>query len=118
MSQPQLRPSVPLLRIFKARAKLGCEQALARKLATTSAQLVRDQPGMLGFLAAGPADDPSRDFVFATIWRDANALKEFFGEDWHVSLLPPGYKELIEICSVEHYHLTDQFAVGEGGRVR
>ncbi len=39
MSQPELRPSVPLLRLFKARAKSGCEAALAKKLATTSAQL-------------------------------------------------------------------------------
>ncbi len=109
MSQPELRPSVPLLRLFKARAKSGCEAALAKKIATTSAQLVRNQPGMLSFLAAGPTNDVDRDFVFVTIWRDADALKALFGQDWRVSLLPPGYSELIEECSVDHYHLTEQF---------
>lgn len=109
MSEPELRPSVPLLRIFKARAKPGCEAALAAKLATTSAQLVRDQPGLLSFLAGGPANDTDRTFVFATIWRDADALTAFFGQEWRVSLLPPGYAELIEVCSIEHYHLTVQF---------
>lgn len=113
MSQPELRPSVPLLRLFKARAKLGCEAALAKKLATTSAQLVRNQPGMLSFLAAGPANDFDRDFVFATIWRNADALKAFYGGDWRVSLLPPGYAELIDECSVDHYHLTEQFLASE-----
>lgn len=107
LSQP--RVSVPLLRIVKARAVPGCERALAEKFATTSPQLVRDQPGLLGFLASGPANDATRDFVFATMWRDADALKACFGQEWHVSLLPPGYSELIESCSVEHYQLTEEF---------
>jgi heme-degrading monooxygenase HmoA len=106
----ELPPSVPILRIFKARAKLGCEGALAENLATTSAQLVRNQPGLLEFLAAGPTNDTHRDFVFATIWRDGEALKAFFGQEWHDSLLPSGYSELIEACSVEHYHLTERFS--------
>lgn len=119
MSTPgsyELRPSVPILRIFKARAKNGCKQALAEKLASTSAPLVRNQPGLLGFFASGPANDADRDFVFATIWQDADALKVFFGQDWRVSLLPQGYAELIELCSVEHYHLTEQFSASDGHR--
>ena len=107
----ELRPSVPILRIFKARARLNCEAALAEKLATTSAELVRSQPGFMGFLAAGPANDAEHEFVFATIWRDADALRAFFGDDWRASLLPPGYADLIESCSVEHYHLTAQVSV-------
>lgn len=113
MSTPEsyeLRPSVPILRIFKAHAKRGCERALAEKLATASAQLARNQPGLLSSLAAGPANDADRDFVLATMWRDADALKAFFGRGWRVSLLPPGYPERIEVCSVEHYHLTEQFS--------
>jgi quinol monooxygenase YgiN len=111
MSQAELNPDVPILRIFKARAKPGCEPALAEKLATTSAQLVSDQPGLLSFLAAGPANDTDRDFVFATVWRDAKALKMLFGSEWRVSLLPPGYSELIEECAVEHYRLTAQVSI-------
>jgi hypothetical protein len=112
----ELRPSVPILRIFKARAKRGCEGALGEKLATTSTQLVRDQSGLLGFLAAGPTNNRDRAFVFATIWCDADALKAFFGQEWRTSLLPPGYLDLIEACSVEHYHLTEQFSATEGSR--
>ena len=105
---PALRSAVSILRLFRARAKVGSENALAEKLTTTSVQLVRDQPGFMGLLAAGPANDIDHDFVFATIWRDAEAVRAFFGEDWHVSLLPPGYSELIDACSVEHYELTEQ----------
>jgi quinol monooxygenase YgiN len=109
----ELRPTVPILRIFKARAKPGSEGAIAGKLATTSAELVRDQAGLLGFLASRPANDAERDFVFATVWRDADALKTFFGQEWRVSLLPPGYSDLIEVCSVEHYYLTEHLLVSD-----
>jgi quinol monooxygenase YgiN len=104
----ELRPSVPIIRVFRARARQGCEKTLADKFATTSVQVVKGQPGFLGFLIAGPANDSQHDFIFASIWKDADAIKARFGEEWRVSLLPPGYSELIEECSVEHYHLTEQ----------
>ena len=102
-----LRPSIPILRLFRARAKLNRERDLAEKLATTSVDVVRNQPGFIGFLDAGPANDTDRNFVFATLWKDVDAIKATFGQEWRVPLLPPGYAELIEDCSVEHYHLTE-----------
>jgi quinol monooxygenase YgiN len=102
----ELRPSVPIIRVFRARARQGCKRALADKLATSSVHLVQGQPGFLGYLAAGPANETQHEFIFASIWTDADALKARFGQGWRVSLLPPGYAELIEECSVEHYHLT------------
>src|SRR5262249_25558624 len=85
-----------------------CESALAEKLATSSIEVVQHQPGFLGYLVAGPARDPQREFIFASIWADADAVKARFGEEWRVSHLPPGYAELIEECFVDHYHLTGQ----------
>ena len=104
----ELRPSVPIIRLFRARARQGCERALADKLATSSIEVVQAQPGFLGYLAAGPANERQHEFIFASIWADADAVKARFGEQWRVSLLPPGYAELIEECSVDHYHLTGQ----------
>jgi quinol monooxygenase YgiN len=104
----ELRPSIPIIRIFRARAKQGCERALADKLATSSVEVVQGQPGFLGHLVAGPASELQHEFVFASIWADADAVKARFGEEWRVSLLPPGYAELIDECSVDHYHLTGQ----------
>jgi len=102
----ELRPSVPIIRLFRARARPGCEKALADKLATSSIEVVQGQPGFLGYLVAGPANEHRREFIFASIWADADAVKTRFGKEWRVSLLPPGYAELIEECSVDHYHLT------------
>jgi quinol monooxygenase YgiN len=101
----ELRPSVPIIRVFRAYARRGCEKALADKLTTSSIQVVQGQPGFLGYLIAGPANESQREFIFASIWTDVDALKARFGPEWRVSLLPPGYVELIEECTVEHYHL-------------
>ena len=90
----ELRPSVPIIRVFRARARQGCKRALADKLAISSVQVVQGQPGSLGYLVA-----------------DADALKVRFGQEWRDSLLPPGYAELIEECYFEHDHLTEQSPV-------
>ena len=74
-------------------------------------KVVQGQPGFLGYLVAGPANESQHEFIFASIWTDADALKARFGQEWRDSLLPPGYAELIEECSVEHYHLTEQSLV-------
>jgi hypothetical protein len=81
---------------------------LADKLATSSVEVVQGQPGFLGYLVAAPASEHQHEFIFASIWANADAVKARFGEEWRVSLLPPGYAELIEECSVDHYHLTGQ----------
>ena len=104
----ELRPSIPIIRVFRARAKPGCEKALAEKLAISSIEVVQGQPGFLGHLVAGPASEHQHEFIFASIWADADAVKARLGEEWRVSHLPPGYAELIEECSVDHYHLTGQ----------
>ena len=104
----ELRPSIPIIRVFRARARSGCESVLACKLATSSTEVVQGKPGFLGYLVAGPANESQREFIFASIWANADAVRTRFGDEWRVSLLPPGYAELIEECSVDHYHLTAQ----------
>jgi len=91
-----------------AGCRAGCKRALADKLATSSVEVVQGQPGFLGHLVAGPASEHQHEFIFASIWANADAVKARFGEQWRASLLPPGYAELIEAYSVDHYHLTGQ----------
>lgn len=112
----ELRQGVPILRIFTARAKPGCERALAQKLASTSVDVVQNEPGFLGYLSGGPATSGGRNFVFASVWRDVDALKARFGKQWRDSYLPSGYAEVIEECAVEHYHLTGKVLIDSEDR--
>lgn len=92
----------PIMRLFQVQTKPGCADELMRKFATTSADVVRNEPGNEGyFFGRGVATDG--DFVlFASFWEDLEAVKARFGEDWDRSFLPPGYEDLIDSCSVRH----------------
>ena len=101
-----------ILRLFQVRTKPGCAAELVRKFGTTSADVVQNEPGNRGyFFGHGVAEDTDR-VVFASLWRDLDAVKERFGDDWQMSFLPPGYEALIETCSVQHFN------IGSGWHVR
>jgi len=105
----ELKAGVPIVRVFKARAKAGKERELAKKLATTSVGVVKDKAGFIGYFAGQSAEVGGRDFIFITMWRHFLALREVFGDSWRESFLPPGYADIIEEHSIEHFELTDEF---------
>ncbi len=99
-------PGGPIMRLFQVQAEPGCGAELVEKFATTSAKVVQDEPGNEGyFFGQGVASDDDY-VVFASIWRDLEAIKHRFGEDWQKSFLPPGYEALIKECSVRHIDLS------------
>src|SRR5204863_4851160 len=102
-----------ILRVFEARAKSGCADSLAKKFATTSGDVVKNQPGNQGHFFGKSVSDEDDVFLFVSVWRDLNAVKTRFGDDWESSFLPPGYSELIEECSVKHFALRTDWHSGE-----
>ena len=96
----------PVLRLFQVQAKKGCAEELVIKFSTTSADVVRDEPGNVGyFFGRGVAVDEDV-VIFASLWSDMGAVKQRFGEDWDKSYLPAGYAALIDECSVRHIDLS------------
>jgi hypothetical protein len=103
-----LKAGVPIIRVFRARARVGKERELADKLANTSPTVVKGKPAFLGYFAGGPAYTDGRDFLFVSMWENFAGLKDVFGDSWAESHLPDGYRELIEEHSVDHFELTDR----------
>ena len=99
--------SGPILRLFEVRAKSGCAAELLARFATTSAQVVRGEPGSEGYFFGREITAEEETVLFASVWRDLDAVKARFGDDWRVSFLPEGYEALIETCSVRHVDLSD-----------
>lgn len=94
-----------IMRLFQVQAKKGCAAQLLDKFATTSADVVQQVPGNRGyFFGQGIALDDDV-VVFASFWKDMDAVKLRFGADWQSSFLPPGYDALIDECSVRHIDL-------------
>ena len=97
--------SGPILRLFQVHTKHGRAKELMSKFETVSADVVLGHPGNLGYFF-GEGTTPDEDYVvFASVWRDLDAVKNRFGEDWQSSHLPPGYQDLIEECSVKHLNI-------------
>ncbi|MEM7429374.1 MAG: antibiotic biosynthesis monooxygenase [Pseudomonadota bacterium] len=95
-----------ILRLFTVQARQDCVEELLAKFATTSAEVVQNEPGNEGyFFGKGVARDDGT-VIFASLWKDLDAVKERFGADWQVSFLPPGYEALIDDCSVTHIQLN------------
>lgn len=109
--QDILSDSGPILRLFEVQTKQGCAAELVAKFATTSADVVRNEPGNKGyFFGRGVAQDEDV-VVFASVWKDLNAVKQRFGADWQRSFLPPGYEAQIEVCSVRHIDMSSGWHV-------
>jgi len=96
----------PILRLFEVQSKPGCAAELVAKFATTSSDVVRHEPGNQGYFFGRGVDRDEDVVVFASVWRDLDAVKQRFGADWQRSFLPPGYEALIEDCSVRHIDLS------------
>ena len=91
-----------IMRLFHVRTKPGCTDQLLKNFATTSADVVRHEPSNKGYYFGGGIEQNENVVVFASFWKDLEAIKTRFGDDWQVSFLPEGYEKLIEECWVEH----------------
>ena len=101
----------PILRLFEVKVRDGHAETLLRKFSTTSADVVRGEPGNRGyFFGQGMLNDAGR-LVFASLWKDLNAIKQRFGEDWQASFLPEGYEDMIEEHAIRHIDLSGSWFV-------
>lgn len=97
--------SGPILRLFEARAKTGCSDQLTRKFCSTSAGIVKNEPGNAGYFFGNLLSNDEETLIFASIWVNLEAIQERFGNEWQHSMIPDGYGELIDSCSVRHFDL-------------
>ena len=93
----------PILRVFEVRCKPGCCDQLLQNFETTSADVVRNEPGNRGYFFGKCIQGGEDTVIFVSVWRDLGAVKSRFGEVWQTSYLPEGYEDLIETCSIRHF---------------
>ena len=104
----------PVLRLFEVKVRDGHAEALLQKFSTTSADVVRDEPGNKGyFFGRGMLADGNR-LIFASIWTDLEAIQQRFGEDWQTSFLPEGYEDIIAQHAIRHIDLGGNWFVDDG----
>ncbi len=99
-----------ILRIFDVRARAGKADILKRKLSDTSIDVVKGEPGNLGYFFGESLSGDDHDLVFISVWRDLDSVKTRFGENWQLSFLPEGYEDLIENCSIRHVKFSGELS--------
>lgn len=107
--------SGPVLRLFDVKVKPGRAAELLANFASTSAEVVRDQPGNQGYFFGQDYTREGDQVVFASLWSDLQAVRDRFGEDWQSSFLPAGYEDMIAECSIRHIDLSAGWHVDWSG---
>ncbi|MEM7068307.1 MAG: antibiotic biosynthesis monooxygenase [Pseudomonadota bacterium] len=101
----------PVLRVFEVKTKPGCREKLMANFATTSADVVQNEPGNAGYFFGKCIQGGEDEVVFVSVWQSLDAVKKRFGADWQVSFMPEGYENLIEECSIKHFDMSDGWQV-------
>jgi heme-degrading monooxygenase HmoA len=91
--------------VFEVRTKSGCADQLLENFSKTSAGVVNGQPGNKGYFFGKCVQGGDDIVMFVSVWKDLEAVKKRFGDDWQSSYLPTGYGDLIEECSIRHFDI-------------
>jgi quinol monooxygenase YgiN len=103
----------PILRVFEVRCKPGCRDRLLENFATTSADVVRNEPGNRGYFFGRCIQGGEDTVLFVSVWEDLESVQSRFSEGWQESHLPEGYEDLIETCSIRHFDTGPGWHVDE-----
>ncbi|WGH78603.1 antibiotic biosynthesis monooxygenase family protein [Jannaschia ovalis] len=103
----------PVLRLFEVKVRDGHAETLLQKLSTTSAEVVRNEAGNCGYFFGRDIFTDDGKLVFASLWKDLDAIKQRFGEDWQASFLPEGYEDIIEEHAIRHIDLGGGWFVAD-----
>ena len=85
----------PHPRTLTVKVRDGRAETLLQKFSTASADVVRNEPGNCGYFFGRGIITDAGQLVFASLWKDLDAIKQRFGEDWQASFLPEGYEDMI-----------------------
>ncbi|MEM9331676.1 MAG: antibiotic biosynthesis monooxygenase family protein [Pseudomonadota bacterium] len=102
-----------ILRIFEVKTKPGCAERLLANFETTSAEVVQNEPGNRGYFFGKSIEGDEDVVMFVSVWKDLEAVKARFGEDWQTSFMPNGYEALIDRCSIRHLHVGSDWHVAD-----
>lgn len=103
----------PVLRLFEVKVRDGHAETLLQKFSTTSADVVRNEAGNCGYFFGRGVLTDAGWLVFGSLWKDLDAIKQRFGEDWQVSSLPEGYEEMIEEHAIRHIDINGGWFVAD-----
>ena len=78
-----------IIRVFRPTIHPGKESEFESFLRDTAIPLVSQQKGVVAQHVGRPRDPSSTEFVYVTIWEDAESIRAFAGERWQEAVIAP-----------------------------
>ena len=94
-----------IIRVFRPTIRPGKEHAFEAFLRDTAVPLVSKQAGLVAQHVGRPRDRSSREYLYVTVWEDAESIGAFAGERWQEAVITPDEEHLLEDTWIGHYEV-------------
>ena len=92
-----------IIRVFRPTIHPGKQNEFESFLCDTAVPLVSQQSGLIAQHMGKPRDPSSTEYVYITIWEDADSIRAFAGERWQEAVITPDGKHLLKDTWIGHY---------------
>jgi heme-degrading monooxygenase HmoA len=92
-----------IIRVFRPTVHPGKEVEFESFLRDTAGPLVAQQSGLVAQHVGRNRDPSSTEYLYVTIWEDAESIQAFAGERWQEAVIAPGEEHLLKNTWIEHY---------------
>ena len=96
-----------IIRVFRPTIHPGKEAEFESFLRTTAVPLVSQQTGLVAQHVGRPRDPSSTEYLYVTVWEDAESIQAFAGDRWQQAVIAPGEEELLKDTWIGHYEVLD-----------
>jgi heme-degrading monooxygenase HmoA len=85
-----------IIRVFRPRIHPGKEREFEAFLRDTAVPLVSRQSGLVAQHVGRPPNPSSTEYVYVTVWEDAESIRAFAGERWQEAVITPDEEHLLK----------------------
>jgi heme-degrading monooxygenase HmoA len=96
-----------IIRVFRPTIHPGKEAEFESFLRATAVPLVSQQTGLIAQHVGRLRDPSSTEYLYVTVWEDAESIQAFAGEYWQQAVIAPGEEELLKDTWIGHYDVLD-----------
>jgi heme-degrading monooxygenase HmoA len=96
-----------IIRVFRPIIHAGKEAEFESFLRDTAIPLVSQQSGLITQHVGRPRDSSSTEFVYVTVWEDAESIRAFAGERWQEAVIAPEEEHLLKDTWIGHYEVIE-----------
>jgi heme-degrading monooxygenase HmoA len=96
-----------IIRVFRPTIHPGKEDQFEAFLRETAVPLVSEQSGLVAQHVGKPREPSSTEYLYVTVWDDAESIRAFAGERWQEAVITPDEEHLLKDTWIAHYEALE-----------